>query len=116
MVMDNVYDIKREKHLDYILPKKHRIEKSEGIVDLLKDKTAIIIHLHYLDSIDIYLKYMNAIPDDINIFFTFSDHKVKEIFQKTKISKGKNCTMVEKQNRGRDISAFLVACRKDILK
>ncbi len=112
--MDNVHDIKREKNLNYILPTKYRMQKSNG--NFPKEKAAIIIHLHYLDTIQIYLKYMEAIPEDVDIFLTFSDQKVKEMFQETKISRRKNCKIVEKQNRGRDISAFLVACRKDILK
>lgn len=114
--MHNVYDIKYQENLNFVLPLKHRIQNSGDILELLKEKIVIVIHLHYLDTIGIYLKYMEAIPDDINIFLTFSDPKVKEIFIKTEIFKKKKCRLVEKQNRGRDISAFLVACRKDIQK
>ena len=112
--MDNVYDIKRKKNLNYILPFKTKLEGNQN--DIYKGKIAIIIHLHYLDTVEDYLKYIEAIPDNIDILFTFSDCKVKETLQKTAVGKRKNCSFIEKQNRGRDISAFLVACRKDIMQ
>lgn len=112
--MDNVYDIKREKNLNYVLPVTTKLERYSS--DIYKGRVAVIIHLHYLDTVDSYLEYIMAIPDSVDILFTFSDYRVKEALQKTEIGNRKNCRFVEKQNRGRDISAFLVACRKDIIE
>lgn len=112
--MDNVYDIKCEKNLNYILPFTTKLR--EYSYEIYKRKVVVIIHLHYLDTIDLYLEYINVIPDSIDIFFTFSSCEVKNALQKTINGKRKNCRFIEKQNRGRDISAFLVACRKDILQ
>lgn len=112
--MENVYDIKREKNLNYILPIKTQFEKKTS--DVYEGKVVVIIHLHYLDTIESYLKYIEAIPNSVDIFFTFSNYEVKRILQRTVIGRRKNCKFVEKQNRGRDISAFLVACREDLMK
>lgn len=111
--MDNVYDIKQEKNLNYILPV--RTELIKDLSDVLERRIAVIIHLHYLDTIEYYLKYIEEIPSSMDIIFTFSDYKVKEALQKTAIGKRGNCKYIEKQNRGRDISSFLVACRREIM-
>lgn len=112
--MDNVYDIKRKENLNYILPLKTKIE--DHLSDIYKGKAVVVIHLHYLDTVGVYLKYIEAIPSGIDILFTFSDYEMKEILQKSLIGKRENYRFIEKQNRGRDISAFLVACREAIMR
>ncbi len=112
--MDNVYDIKRAKNLNYILPVNTKLNRVSS--DLKKGKAAVCIHLHYLDTIETYLKYMEMIPDSIDIFVTFSNNEVKEVLQKAAVGSRKNCRFINKQNRGRDISAFLVACRRELLQ
>ena len=42
--MDNVYDIKRLKNLNYILPLKQRLDRDAGIGKL--GKVAVIVHLY----------------------------------------------------------------------
>lgn len=114
LLMDNVYDVKREKNLNYILPAMTKLGDNSSAI--YKGKVAVVIHLYYLDTVKIYLKYIEAIPDSIDILLTFSNCKMKEILQNTVIGKRKNCRFIEKQNRGRDISAFLVTCRKEIMQ
>ena len=111
--MKNVYDIKKDKNLNFILPKKKNLDNSKQYMP--ERKIAIIIHLHYLDTIRKYIKYIENIPLDMDVFFTFSDSRIKEILLQTKVGRRNNYKFIEKQNRGRDISAFLVACRKNII-
>lgn len=111
--MKNVYDIKYEKNLNFILPQKERLKNAD--LHILKQKVAVIIHLYYIDTIEDYFKYIEAIPSDIDIFFTVSDYHVKELLVQA-FGKKNNCKIIEKQNRGRDISSLLVACREHILK
>lgn len=109
--MDNVYDIKEKKNLNFILPMKHRL-KETAVRDI--GKTAVIIHLHYLETINFYLQYLEAIPDDIDLYITFSDERVRAALSQSTISARNSLTIIKKQNRGRDISSLLVACREQI--
>ena len=81
-----------------------------------RDTVVIVIHLYYLDTINYYFKYIKNIPEDISVFFTASDYGIKKALENEQIIKKNNWKIIDKQNRGRDISAFLVACRKELLK
>lgn len=108
--MENIYDIKSKKNLNYILPMGKRIFDN---IDLMpKRSIAVFIHLYYLDTSDIFLDYVKNIPENITIFFTVSSKQMKQKLEK----ENKRWKIIEKPNRGRDISAFLVACREEILK
>lgn len=109
--MKNVSDIKKEKNLNFILPLDNKIDVAE-----CNKKVAVIIHLHYLDRIDNYIEYIKCIPKEIDVLFTTSDKKVKEKIENTFIEKKDRRIVIEKKNRGRDISALLVAARNIILK
>lgn len=111
--MRNVADIKREKNLNFILPRNYCLAenayKEYGAV-------LVVVHLHYLDTIDYYLDYVKNIPIDIKVIFTVSDLSIAgKIEEKIKSHRG-NYEIFIKENRGRDISAFLVACHKEILE
>ena len=109
--MQNVFDIKHEKNLNFILPTKHTIGSAVN-----KSKAVIVVHLHYPDTVNFYLEYLKAVPDDMTVLFTVSSGELGERLQKSDLFKKKKCTIIKKENRGRDISSFLVACREEILK
>lgn len=111
--MDNVYDIKRKKHLDLILPKQFLLEQEHNTVD--SKSVLIIMHFYYYERVEMYLKYIMNIPEEIDIIFTISDMRIKELLEKC-LGEKKSYKFIVKENRGRDISAFLVACRQEILK
>lgn len=108
--MKNVYDIKQERNLNYILPTTHSIGQNS------KANVLIIVHLYYLDTVNVYLRHLEAVPDNIDVIFTVSDIAMSEILLQSPIYENGNCRIIEKQNRGRDVSSFMVACRKEILK
>lgn len=81
----------------------------------LSNRVAVVIHLHYSDTFDQYKKYIANIPQEITVYFTTSNDETRrkiESFSTDRI----NHRMIQKNNRGRDISSFLVACREEILK
>lgn len=111
--MKNVYDIKKEKGLNFILPLKQSVKTEINKIE--EKKVLIIIHLHYVDMVNNYLNYIDNIPKGIDIIFTISNKELKKIIEK-RYNGIRNYLIIEKMNRGRDISAFLVVCRKKILE
>ena len=109
--MENVFDIKREKKLNYVLPTNVAL----GEVDYSNHKVLVIIHLYYQDTIDEYMYYVENIPEEIDLIFTVSNNAIKQCIDDRVKTIRKNYRFVHKENRGRDISAFLVACREIIL-
>ena len=70
-------------------------------------KVAVVINLYYYNDIDGYYRYISNIPDGIDIYIFSSDEKIlKKILNDTN---KKNITFSLKDNRGRDLSALLVA-------
>lgn len=110
--MKNVLDIKEEKNLNFVLPKKNSKEE----VDFSKQKCAVLIHLYYIDTIEFYMNYVKNIPEEIDVIFTYSDERLKDKIIGCLKGKRKNYIFVEKENRGRDISALLVAGREVIMQ
>ena len=110
--MENVHDIKKKKNLNIILP----LNLNYSITASISQRILIVVHLHYASTVNYYLKYMESIPDYIDIIITSSEKEVNKILLQSDISKRINCKIFEKENRGRDISALLVASRKEILK
>ncbi len=110
--MLNVYDIKRNKNLNFILPLKDIVK-----VDLysLRTSVLIVIHLFYIEKVEGYLKYIRDIPNDIDILFVTSSNQVKAKVSDYMDALNKKYRVIEKENRGRDVSAFLVACSMEIL-
>ncbi len=107
--MDNVYDIKYRENLNFILPAKYRLKEIDQEDRI---KTAVFVHLHYPDTTAFYLAYLKSVPEDIDIYITFSDERVKTEILKSTISGRGNLKIIEKRNRGRDISSLLVACHE----
>lgn len=80
----------------------------------LRNRVAVVIHLHYSDTFEQYKEYIDRIPQEITLFFTTSNDELSskiDIYANSR----ENCRMIRKNNRGRDISSFLVACREEIL-
>lgn len=97
--------------LNYILPTDYLMDGKK----VLSKGIAVIIHMHYSDTLDNYKKYIDNIPEEINLYFTSSNEEVRQKIQHF-VQHRKRCRIVPKNNRGRDISSFLVACREEILK
>ena len=103
--MKKVYDIRKEKNLYYILP-------NNGIVnnDILLDKysIAIIVNLFYTEDAQWYLEQLYQISDIVDVYVISSVQAILDMVS------DKNIHLIEKKNRGRDISALLVSCKEII--
>lgn len=111
--MKNVYEIKKEKSLNYILPKKEKLcQLNSDIYQTI----IIVIHIYYYDRINMYFNYIENIPNDIFLFITISEERSKKIISSFLDKKRKKYKIIMKENRGRDISSLLVVARKEILK
>lgn len=111
--MENVYEIKKRKCLDYILP------KGEKIDELKKDiysSVIIVIHIFYDEKIDFFLKYVENIPEEIFVFITVAKEQTREYIREYLKNTDRKYKVVIKENQGRDISSLLVTARTEILK
>ncbi|MGN0497181.1 MAG: rhamnan synthesis F family protein [Lachnospiraceae bacterium] len=101
--MKNIYDIRKEKNLIYIFQ-----EHEENITvsdDILK-RSCVVINLYYEESIDTCMAYIEHIPRNIDVFIFSSNEEVITSIRRLNQS---NVTVIQKDNRGRDVSALLVA-------
>lgn len=104
--MENVWNIREDKGLYYILP-----EKRTGIERDSYSDVAIIAYIYYEDTVEQYLKYIKSIPDEVMVFLISSNEKTLEILIQFALNK-KNIQVIKKRNRGRDISALLISSRE----
>lgn len=106
--LENVYDIRKNEKLMYVLSKD---VTAFDLKDELTSFVAVAVNLYYEDMKDYFFAYLAAIPEKIRIYIISSNSLILDaasIFFEGK----KNVVLLEKDNRGRDISALLVAFRE----
>lgn len=108
--MQNIYDIRRKKILYFILSEKIPVNNK-----VTNYSCAVIIFLYYKETLNKYLSYIDNIESNIDIYIVSNNTKIYiDILQY--IEKSSKCIrLIKSKNRGRDVSALLVACR-DILQ
>lgn len=103
--MDNVRKIRKEKGLYFIL--EHG--KSDGSHN---GRIAVFVNLYYPDMVEYCLKYLLRLDQKIDIFIASSNKDVLSKADSYISWHGtKNIRLLEKNNRGRDVSALLVTFR-----
>ncbi len=102
--MENVYDIRKEKQLQFILSTEH---SASDICGEKLRSVAIVVNLYYMEKVKYYSRYLNKLPEDI-ILYIFSSRE-DTLLEAKRYLHHKNTRYLEKENRGRDLSAFLVA-------
>lgn len=110
--MENVYDIKKNKNLNFILPLNYTFPNEEK----LSGRVLIIVYLFYVDGMEKYLEYLETVPSYMDILFVTSNLFVKERLYSFMQGSGRVFKIIEKENRGRDVSGLLVAYREEILQ
>lgn len=107
----NLYDQRAKQHLYKILPKDRYIGK-QSIEKALDKNAIIIVNLYYIADTDMYLQYLCNLPKTIDICIVTSNKSIYvRVNSEIKKNGWNNITILQKMNRGRDISALLVACR-----
>lgn len=110
--MKNVFDIKREKALNFILPKNTSIGNAD---ELLKD-TIVVMHLYYAEQVEEHINYIRNIPSEVELLITVSSEYMMNVLDNRLKQLNIHYEIMVKPNRGRDISALLVAAREKILQ
>ncbi len=114
--MKNVYDIKYEKCLSFIVPVKCGNDDFRT-VRVNYNQVAIMLYLYYEDTLQEYFKYLDNIPDDIHVCVISSSQNVLDVVrQHSYEGTRKNIEFILKENRGRDVSALLIVGNEVIKK
>lgn len=99
-------EIKAHLNLNYVLS-----SEFSDKVQTNDKKIALIMHIYYEDLIDYCLKYAQSMPDGTDIYFVSSKKSVLDICkEKENLLSNYNVFYRQKNNRGRDVSAYLVTC------
>lgn len=110
----HIEDIKNALHLEYIFPWKQCLGKAgEGTAK----KTALIAHLHYEEMTEDCFRYLSQLPPETDLYITTSNERIASAVE-ILIGRWKreNCHVIIKENRGRDVSALLVACHDRLME
>lgn len=104
-------DIAKNLHLNYVLPV--TCENREEIERKLEGKkTALFMHLYFMDILESSLRYASAMPAFSDVYITTNTKEKKELIEE-KFS-ALACGHLEVrviENRGRDVSGLLVGLR-----
>lgn len=101
----NIDDIRKAMHLDYVLP-------SQAINPQTHDRprSAFIYHVYFVDLLEDTCHYIASLPEETDLYITSTEDKIpqiREYMQQHGISH--QATFIPVINRGRDVSALLVA-------
>lgn len=107
-------DISKNMHLNFVLPSAASDKKKMNEVIKTK-RIALFMHLYFEDMIDYLLQYAKSMPAAADIYITTDTLQKKEKIERS-FAKLK-CNHLEVrlvENRGKDVSAFLVGV-KDVI-
>lgn len=109
LATQHMYDLGRSLALYRILPT-DRCEAREERRN--SSSVALVIHMHYEECISYCYRYACSMPEDADIYLTATSetlkNKLEQVFGQ---SFGDRMEIRVIENRGRDVSALLVACR-----
>lgn len=103
--MKNIFDTLYDDKLIHVISDTQQIEE---ISDKTYSDTVIAINLYYKESLNYYFSYINNIPKKIMVYIISSNELIWEDIEQF-IQSRPNTFLLKKENRGRDISALLVA-------
>lgn len=101
--MKNIYDIRKEKQLQFILSTEH---SGWEVNDEVLHSVAVVVNLYYIEKVEYYSHYLNGLPENIALYiFSSREDTLSEV---KKYLRHENTVYIKKKNRGRDLSALLV--------
>lgn len=101
----NIDDIRKAMHLDYVLPMQALNPRTHD-----KPRSAFIYHVYFMDLLEDTCHYIASLPDETDLYITSTEDKIPQIrdyMQQHGVSHP--ATFIPVVNRGRDVSALLVA-------
>lgn len=109
----NMYDIKNCLSLNYTLPSKTTINSSDSYKT---KKIALVYHVYFPDLLEETYKYVGNMPECADIYITTDTQEKKELIEKRfEGNKFNKLEVILIENRGRDVSALLVATKSFIM-
>lgn len=110
--MKNIYDIRKEEQLIYVLP----VEMRKKNLSCKKNHVIkIIVYLYYLESVDRYMQYLFKIPENFSIEVYSSKEEVLSKVEYLLKKQKRQARVCLKKNTGRDISALLIAAKESCI-
>jgi len=101
----NMYDLKSRMQLNYVLP-----TKLAAVADN-PQKIALFMHIYHLDMMDTCKHYADSMPPYADIYITTSVEKLAEVEAYFSDFGGRSVTVVQVENRGRDVSSLLIGLK-----
>lgn len=101
----DIDDIRKAMHLDYVLPSQAINPQTHG-----RPRSAFIYHVYFMDLLEDTCHYIASLPEETDLYITSTEDKIpqiREYMQQHGISH--QATFIPVINRGRDVSALLVA-------
>jgi rhamnosyltransferase len=95
--------------------KSYILSETISVRNYKERSAAVVINLYYMDSLDKYIKYIDVIPSHIHIYIFSSSADILK-YMEGYFNGRDNIFVRKKENRGRDVSALLVAFREQLLK
>ncbi|OTA26731.1 rhamnan synthesis protein F [Alloscardovia macacae] len=106
----NLADLQKNLHLDYVLSDTQPVPLPEG-------KTyALVMHLYYPDLVDQSLKYAYSMPEGSDLILTVGSQELIDLLREKTANMPYNVDIRKIENRGRDVSAFLIGGGKSLMK
>lgn len=106
--MENVFDIKYKKNLEYILPVVYEKDKNLR-ADGFMEHVAVIMYFYYTDTVSDYCEYIDKIEHDVTVYVvTPLDEVAQKVTDTIKDKKWSHVEIIRKPNRGRDVSGLLI--------
>lgn len=108
----NIADIHDTLHLDYVISTEARKESKRP------DGTfVVLLHLYYIDLLEEEKKYIQAIPEYMDVLVTTMSEKQKKAIEDAYSDiLGGRLKVILMKNRGREAASLLVAAREHLLK
>lgn len=111
----NMAQIKDCLQLNYVLPV-DETEESKNANILKNRKVALIFHAYFKDLADSTYHYVNSMPKEADVYITTDTEEKKNFFEKLfKDHKFNKLEVILIENRGRDVSALLVASKDFVM-
>ncbi len=102
----NMADIKKRLQLNYVISSKYKKSRNNSI-----KKIALVLHIYYIELAGFCRKYVDSLPDYVDVFITVPDEKrlkvAKDVFSDIPNKTEFRIT----GNIGRDVAPFIVGCR-----
>lgn len=102
----NIADIFNNLHLTYILPKRYSNQRLD-----CRYRAVMVFHIFYIDLLDYIYPYIVSLPECVDVILTTREENLNIVSRRFSPVLGSRLQVLSTKNRGRDLSALLVAAK-----